>query len=166
MRSPHSGVPVKTIHLPEDFDHIEDCIFTLLCRGIAAQHGAGYDRHGELMSQRMRELVERGRKISSAEHAAAMKYARNLASTLLRLLEPGTVFVNIATDDIAPVLAEGTGSPLFQGLWTVTGLPALAVPCGLVGGMPVGIQLAAAPAQESLLLSAGTVLQQSLRADI
>jgi Asp-tRNA(Asn)/Glu-tRNA(Gln) amidotransferase A subunit family amidase len=159
-------VPVKTIHLPEDFDHIEDCIFTLLCRGIAAQHGAGYDRHGELMSQRMRELVERGRNINSAEHAAAMEYARHLTATLIQLLEPGTVVVNIATDDIAPALVEGTGSPLLQGLWTVTGLPALAVPCGLVGGMPAGIQLAAAPAQESLLLSAGRVLQQDLRADI
>jgi Asp-tRNA(Asn)/Glu-tRNA(Gln) amidotransferase A subunit family amidase len=160
-----SGVPVKTVDLPEDFDRIEDCIFTLLCRGIAAHHGADYDRHAELMSQRMRELVVRGRNIDSAEHAAAIDYARDLTNTLMQLLEPGTVIVNIATDGIAPALAEGTGSPLLQGLWTVTGLPALAVPCGAAGGMPIGIQLAAAPGQESLLLSAGKVLQQNLRAD-
>lgn len=161
-----AGVPVKTVNLPEDFDNIEDCIFTLLCWGIAAHHGADYDRHGGRMSERMRELVERGRNIKSAEHAAAKEYARNLTSTLIQLLDPGTVFVNIATDDIAPALGEGTGSPLLQGLWTVTGLPVLAVPCGLVGRMPVGVQLAAAPAQESLLLSAGKVLQQNLQADI
>lgn len=160
-----SGVPVNTVDLPASFDRIENCIFTLLCRGIAAHHGADYDRHGEQMSERMRELVERGRNISSAEHAAAVDYARDLTSAVFRLLKPGTVIINAATDDIAPAIADGTGSPLLQGLWTVTGFPTLAVPCGLAGRMPIGIQMAAAPAQESLLLSAGEILQQNLRAD-
>jgi len=160
-----AGVHVKTVSLPDDFDRIEHCIFTLLCRGIAAHHGVDYDRHSEQMSTRMRELVERGRCISSTDHAEAVEQARELTGALLQLLTPGTVIVNPATDDIAPPLVEGTGSPLLQGLWTVAGLPALAVPCGLAEGMPVGIQLATAPAQESLLLSAGKLMQQNLRSN-
>jgi len=36
--------------------------------------------------------------------------------------------------------------------WSVTGLPALSIPAGQVGGLPVGLQLVAPPGREDLLL--------------
>ena len=34
----------------------------------------------------------------------------------------------------------------------LAGLPALSLPCGLAGGLPVGLQLLAPPLEEALLL--------------
>ena len=43
------------------------------------------------------------------------------------------------------------------------GLPALALPCGFVDGMPVGLQLIARPYAEDLLLAAGDAFQAASR---
>jgi aspartyl-tRNA(Asn)/glutamyl-tRNA(Gln) amidotransferase subunit A len=41
----------------------------------------------------------------------------------------------------------------------VAGLPALALPCGFEGGLPVSLQLVGPPLSEARLLSAGALLQ-------
>jgi aspartyl-tRNA(Asn)/glutamyl-tRNA(Gln) amidotransferase subunit A len=47
--------------------------------------------------------------------------------------------------------------------WSVLGLPALSVPAGLVGGMPAGLQLVAAPGGEELLFATAERLGQPPR---
>jgi Asp-tRNA(Asn)/Glu-tRNA(Gln) amidotransferase A subunit family amidase len=153
-----SGLPMRRVELPAEFDRIDDVVWTLICRGVAAHHGDDYDRAGSCMSPRMRELVERGRAITDENHQSALALASSFADVLTRLLPPGSVAVQAAVDDVAPLRADGTGSPLLQALWTVVGFPALAVPCGTVGGLPVGVQLAAAPKHESTLLTAASDL--------
>jgi len=50
-------------------------------------------------------------------------------------------------------------------VFTVTvnaaGLPGLVVPCGLVRGLPVGLQLLGAPGSEEVLLRIGYAFEQS-----
>jgi amidase len=46
---------------------------------------------------------------------------------------------------------------------TLTGCPSLVIPCGLTSlGLPVGLQLLAAPRQEMLLLRTGAWLERTL----
>lgn len=157
-----AGLPVRSVELPAEFDRIDDVVWTLICRGVAAHHGGDYDRAANLMSPRMRELVERGRGITDDNRQRALGLASGFADFLTRLLPPGSVAVQAAADDVAPLRSDGTGSPLLQGLWTAVGFPAVAVPCGMVGGLPVGVQLAAAPMQESALLTAAWELLRHL----
>ncbi len=155
-------LPVSRIELPADFDRIDWVAYTLLCRGIARHHGTERDLHGERMSEPMRALVDRGRAVTDGEHARALELARQFAEQLTAMLTPDTVMVSAAVDDVAPPIQEGTGSPLLQALATVTGLPALAVPCARHDGLPVGVQLVAAHGQEGLLLTAaGKILAGS-----
>jgi Asp-tRNA(Asn)/Glu-tRNA(Gln) amidotransferase A subunit family amidase len=44
-------------------------------------------------------------------------------------------------------------------LWSLTGFPAISVPCGSVGGLPFAIQLVAPPWREDLLIALGSALQ-------
>ena len=47
--------------------------------------------------------------------------------------------------------------------WNLTGLPALSVPCGFAGGLPVGLQLVGQPFDEAMILRAGHAYQEATR---
>jgi Asp-tRNA(Asn)/Glu-tRNA(Gln) amidotransferase A subunit family amidase len=50
---------------------------------------------------------------------------------------------------------------MLQSLWSVAGMPTIAVPCGSVGGLPIGVQLIAAPNREQFLLDISDLLVNS-----
>jgi len=65
-------------------------------------------------------------------------------------------------------LGEKTGDPLqmyLADIFTVpanlAGLPALSLPCGLAGGLPVGLQLAGPPFDEATVLRCGSAFQRT-----
>lgn len=149
-----AGLALETLELPTEFDRIQWCIETVLCRGMVLHHGADRDRQGNLMSERVRHLVDRGRGIGNAEHGEALALARHYADFLKHRLGDATVMVNAATEGVAPPRSEGTGFPILQALWTLIGWPVLALPCASHGHLPIGVQLAAAPGEEQLLLAA------------
>jgi aspartyl-tRNA(Asn)/glutamyl-tRNA(Gln) amidotransferase subunit A len=45
----------------------------------------------------------------------------------------------------------------------LAGLPGLSLPCGLAGGLPVGLQLLGRPFDEATLLRAGAAYQRTTR---
>ena len=47
--------------------------------------------------------------------------------------------------------------------WNLTGLPALSVPCGLAGGLPVGLQLVGKPFDEAMILRVGHAFEEATR---
>ncbi len=155
----NSGLEIAEFVTPDSFEQVENHIFTILCRDMARHHGDDRRQFGTQMSARLRELIDRGSGISDDAYGEALVQAQTYREILLRELDiPGTVMVAAATDSSAPLMEEGTGSPLLQALWTLTGLPVLAVPCGEMDGLPVGVQLIAAPGQETLLFRLGSVL--------
>ena len=70
---------------------------------------------------------------------------------------PGVAFARgERTDDpVAMYLAD-----LYTVAANLTGLPALSVPCGFVGALPVGLQLIGAPFSEARLLNVAHRYQQ------
>jgi Asp-tRNA(Asn)/Glu-tRNA(Gln) amidotransferase A subunit family amidase len=49
-------------------------------------------------------------------------------------------------------------------IWSLNGGPAVSVPIGLAeAGLPAGLQLAAAPGNEQVLVDAGMTLERALR---
>ena len=65
------------------------------------------------------------------------------------------VILTPSTATAAPADLTTTGDPSFQAPWTTSGLPAISIPSGLSkSGLPLGIQLVAAPFAEDKLLQA------------
>ncbi|MDZ7728723.1 MAG: amidase [Dehalococcoidia bacterium] len=57
--------------------------------------------------------------------------------------------------------AQSPGFPMFTGVWSFTGLPALVVPMGFTGeGLPLSLQIVARPFDESTALKAGDAYQR------
>jgi amidase len=140
------------------------------------QFGPMVAEHGERLSETLRWNVERGRDLSAADLYAAERARSRIYLELLSLLDRHDILVTISAP-VPPfpnadrnVLSIG-GKPLRHMIdWfgiatpvTVTGLPALSIPCGWTDdGLPVGLQLIARPYAEADLLLCAYRLQEEL----
>ena len=145
--------------LPSSFASVVSCYETILFRDIAMNHGKDRDAFGDVMSERLREIIDQGRRISDREYNQAIADAQLYRRTLCELLPENAIILAPATDGVAPIFSEETGPSRLQGLWTLVGFPTLAVPCGKVDGLPVGVQLSAAPERDDLVLRAGALFK-------
>jgi len=154
-----AGACVIEHMLPENFSGHFACLETILAYECALNHGDDRDAHGDLMSVRMRQIVDNGRQTSDADYRTALEEAKSYRDTLLKLLSGNTIILAAPADSVAPPISEsGTGSNQLQGLWTLTWLPVLAVPIGKAQGLPIGVQLIGSDGREDLLLSACSLI--------
>ena len=157
------GFEVQRRTLPASFAGVVKCWETILFHDLARYHGADQEAFGDRMSERFREILAAGRKVSEAEYLQAIAEAQSYRATLLELVPNDAVVLAPATDGVAPPWSEQTGASYLQGLWSLTGLPALAVPCGESAGLPIGIQLSARPNQEYFLLNVGKLFEPLMK---
>lgn len=123
------------------------------------------------------ENLDRAESLTVADMAAAEAGRARLFAAMMEALAEHGIVATAAT--IVPALplgqtrvTEGQGVRFAGGAvdWlrpttaiTLTGCPSLVIPCGLTSlGLPVGLQLIAAPRQEALLLRTGAWLEQAL----
>ncbi len=109
---------------------------------------AGYQDAYYLRAQKVRTLIRRD-----------FDDAFTRCDVVAGPVAPGTAFR----------LGEKTGDPLqmyLADIFTITcnlaALPGLSVPCGLAGGLPVGLQLVGRPFDEATLLRAARALEREL----
>ena len=149
------GLKIVSTPLPASAREAKRCWETILFRDLAKHHGADRDRFGDRMSDRFRKIIDDGRRVTDSAYEAAVAFAGALREQVLGLFSPGSIFVAPAVDGVAPALSEHTGASDLQGLWSLTGLPALAVPCGEADGLPVGVQLVGQPMEEHFVHATG-----------
>lgn len=103
--------------------------------------------------------LRRGERVTGTELALARRRRVEIRHAFRQLLVPYDALLTPTTAIAAP-LAEGEDAVARAALLTaltspfnLTGLPAASVPCGLTGdGLPVGLQIAAAPWREAMVL--------------
>jgi aspartyl-tRNA(Asn)/glutamyl-tRNA(Gln) amidotransferase subunit A len=139
-----------------------------------AVHAARLAVSPDQYDDEVRGRLRAGARITEADYQAARRTqqrARLVAAELLRthdLLAMPTVGV------VAPRVGDRLvwvgerqldARDALLGLtatWSMTGLPALSIPAGLVDGLPVGLQLVAPAGGEELLLSVAARFEESL----
>ncbi len=122
--------------------------------------------HRALGLDRSRYWEEVADQLDSADEVAAVDYLDaqrvrgEMAEGLLAqfrdhdvLVMPTAPVVAPRADDFARFLMVLSRNAI---PWSFVGFPVLSVPCGTVDGLPVGLQLIAAPDREDLLVSIGT----------
>jgi len=107
-----------------------------------------------------------------AYYGRAQKVRTKIAEDFARAFEAVDFVVTPTAPTVAFALGEKTGDPLAMYLndyctvpMSLAGIPAISIPCGLSGGLPVGLQLAGAAFSENALLDAAHALEQSLAFD-
>lgn len=120
--------------------------------------------HADLLSAPLRHLLDGAPEIPYEHYVQARSRAAAARSpqALQALFGAADILVTPAAVGEAPEGLSSTGSPLFNRLWTLLGLPVLSVPYGSgATGLPIGVQLVARPYEESRLLQAARSLSLS-----
>lgn len=152
------GHEIQTQRIPEWIAKTEaEVLDVLLAYDMAKHHGVDFDKHADKMTDRIKDYISRGRKISEIAYQDALD-ARGRMVGELEVLLNRTVGLMPSTTDVAPLLEEGTGQREPQRLWTLAGFPAMSVPIGVKNGLPLGVQIVAPYGQDYDLLDIAKIL--------
>jgi len=124
-----------------------------------------------LLTSYGRHQFEMGTLIGGAAYSRAIDVQIDAVEHMMSLLDGVDVLLTPTLGFIAPEIPRGQqalpedarrGFVAFTFLMNYTGFPAATVPCGLVRGMPVGLQLIGRPGSEELLLRLCAQYQHSV----
>jgi aspartyl-tRNA(Asn)/glutamyl-tRNA(Gln) amidotransferase subunit A len=112
--------------------------------------------------------MERGAQFTSTEYILARRFQSEWRRRLERLFEQFDLLLTPATPITAPVIEGLDAIEAARQLtrctapFNLAGLPALSAPCGLsAAGLPIGLQIVAAPWNEARVLRAGRAFENA-----
>jgi Asp-tRNA(Asn)/Glu-tRNA(Gln) amidotransferase A subunit family amidase len=141
------------LDLPERFAGAWDAHRLVMAVEMAFNLGPVVDRGGDAVSKILRDLVATGRQAMATHYLTAVSEGRSLAASIADVFNECNAIITPATRGVAPKGLDTTGDPAFCTLWTLLGLPAIALPL-LTGadGMPLGVQLVGAAGDDARLM--------------
>lgn len=129
-----------------------------------AHHYRGYAAKGaDHLGLQVREAIERGRQVSAPDYLAALDMRPVLAAVLDEILTRCDAILVPAAPGAAPQGLGSTGDSIFNGVFTLTGHPAITLPIlSDAAGMPMGAQLVGRRGEDGRLLRTARWLQQAI----
>lgn len=161
-RLAHAGARVIRMELPVDWDEVIASHVAMMAAESATVNEARYRKHPEWYPERIRSLVESGLALSPTKYAAARFHHLKFWREIDQLRRSCDAWMCPATVGYAPDLST-TGDPLFNSLWSFSGLPSVNIPVHSHNGpMPLGIQLIGDRWGETELLSTAEWCERAL----
>lgn len=156
------GDRVVEVALPDAYAAAWDDQRVIMAADMAHNFDPLLKRGGGVLSQQMRDLLADGRAVPAVRYLDAQRNARGYAAGLMKVFDEYDAILTPATPGVAPV-GEATGNPVFNSLWSLTGLPALTLPLlSGEGGMPLGVQLVGAKGDDARLFRTANWLVEQL----
>lgn len=136
-----------TIHEYEFCQHLDDVIAI----------------HGEMLSDDLRAAIARGQAISVAQYQDALEVRASAIDFFNKHFNDFDAILAPSATGEPPLIAEGTGDPVFCRMASLAGLPAVTLPV-LVGesGLPIGVQLVGGTEEDDRLMRTAAWVQNAL----
>jgi Asp-tRNA(Asn)/Glu-tRNA(Gln) amidotransferase A subunit family amidase len=147
------GKSCKEVTLPDVFREWAGAHRALMLAGMARNLEPYYRRAKEKLSTGLRTLIEDGMKVTAVDYLTAVDWREALNNGLEQLFDRYDAILTPSAPGEAPRGLESTGNPIFNGLWTLCGTPAISLP--LLQGpnnLPVGVQLIGRRGEDGRLL--------------
>ncbi|MFL5309242.1 MAG: amidase [Myxococcales bacterium] len=121
------------------------------------------ERHGDRMSEAFRLFLSEGERCPPERLRQAREKAEQGRRELARMFADADVLLALAAAGEAPRGLDSTGDPAFCRTWTLLGCPCISLPV-LTGpaGLPVGLQLVAAPGADDRLIAVAAWIEREL----
>jgi Asp-tRNA(Asn)/Glu-tRNA(Gln) amidotransferase A subunit family amidase len=158
------GERVTRIEAPDNFTGLLDTQRIIHEYEICNHQADVFDNHWDKISDTLKPIIERGRKISKGEYEYALDVMGQTESFLKEFFLDYDAILTPSSTGEAPLLSEGTGDPVFCTLWTLAGLPCVNLPLMVGGnGLPIGVQLVAGYEEDDRLMRAANWLLTELK---
>jgi Asp-tRNA(Asn)/Glu-tRNA(Gln) amidotransferase A subunit family amidase len=110
-----------------------------MAANLEREWNKGHDR----LSEQLRALLERGRKVLAVDYQRARSRIEPIYRSFAELFEQRyDAILTPAATGVAPKGLSSTGDPVFCTLWTLCGMPAISLPLlQSANGLPLGVQL-------------------------
>lgn len=157
-----AGAVVEEVAVNADYDDLLAAHRVVMAVEAAAVHEQRFRTRAEEYGPRVRGLIESGMLAPAVTYVQAQRIRENFRDAMLEAVSGFDAALGPTTPS-APGDVSTTGNPVFQVPWTSCGFPAITLPCALSeSGLPLGVQLAAGPLEESRLLSAAAWCERAL----
>jgi Asp-tRNA(Asn)/Glu-tRNA(Gln) amidotransferase A subunit family amidase len=130
----------------------------------AAYYGLFRERKPELLSEALKERLKSGARVAAQDYIRAVNLRDVIYAGVAELLTQFSAILTPAAPGPAPKGLASTGDPLFNGLWTYYGVPAITLPLLEADGLPIGVQLIGARRDDARLLRTARSLVRELTA--
>ena len=148
------GAVVTPVAVPDRWREAHLVHRCIMLHEGAGELGALQQRERQRMSAKLNAALDEGRTIAVSTYAAALAQRTEAIAALSAWLAPYDAIVAPAAPGPAPRDLAQTGDPSCCTLWSLLGFPAICIPAGFArNGMPLGLQIAAAPDADDRLLA-------------
>ncbi|MEV6106360.1 amidase [Streptomyces sp. NPDC051940] len=153
-----AGYRVRRVPAMPDFAEMRADLMIANRYELVQSHADWFPEYGELYREETVKAIREGERIGDDEYRAAQTRRAATRERLLDVMASAGVDAWVAppAPGAAPRGLQTTGSSIMCLPWSDTGLPALTVPAGRSrNGLPLGLQLVAAPGRDEALLRWG-----------
>ena len=158
-----SGADVVDFTTDADFDELAAAHSIIMAVEAAGIHEADFSVRPDDFGPRIRASIERGHLTPAVAYVRAQRTREKFRRAILHDMADVDVLLTPSTPAPAPRDLTTTGDMIFQSPWTTCGFPAVTLPSGLAAnGLPLGVQLIAAPFAEEPLLAAAAWCERIL----
>ena len=130
----------------------------------SAYYGPILARHPDGISKGLAARLEVGAKVSGGDYVRSLNARETAYAGVARALNEVSAIITLSSCGPAPVTLNSTGNAIFNGMWTLLGVPCVSLPMMTVGGMPCGVQLIGKRCDEGRLLAVAQWLEDTVAA--
>jgi Asp-tRNA(Asn)/Glu-tRNA(Gln) amidotransferase A subunit family amidase len=150
-----AGAAIMDVKLPEAFAELAQAREVVNDCERAVAMADEWHRHRDLISERLRKIIQRGLDALPRDYAPAVRLAERCRGDFDAVFGAADVLLAPCVRGEAPEGLHYTGDPSFQALWTLLHAPTLTLPTAIgPNGLPVGIQLIGRRHDDDRLLAA------------